>query len=224
MNTFIERKPRQSKAGAAKKAKSRAAQKAETRARILEIARTELQDKGFDATNLRDIADKAGVAAGTVLLHFSDKRELLHAALFDDLEATWTAARKKARHRSLEADLTSLARAFFAYYAARPLLSRVLLRESLFAEPPSSERFAKQVAEVHAHVAKLAIGARERGELSETVDVALLGAAFFSFYYFALLAWLQGGHPDPERLFRRLLVQHLDGARPAPSPQRRKST
>ena len=28
-----------------------------------------------------------------------------------------------------------------------------------------------------------------------------------------LLAWLQGGHPEPLRMFRRMLAQHLDGVR-----------
>ena len=142
-------------------------------------------------------------------------RDRLHAALFEDLEARWALARKAAKHRSLEADLVALARAFFDHYAARPTLSRALLRESLFAAPPWAGRFAGQVAEVHAHVAALATRAQERGELRPDVDVALLGAVFFSFYYLALIAWVQGAHPDPARLFRRMLTQHLDGLRPA---------
>lgn len=196
----------------------RSDQKAATRARILDVARAHLERDGFEATSIRGVATEAGVAAGTVLLHFADKQDLLHAALFEDLESRWAVARKGARHRSLEADLVAVARAFFEHYAARPALSRALLRESLFAAPPWSERFAGQVAEVHAHVAALATRAQERRELRPDVDVALLGAAFFSFYYFALIAWVQGGHPDPERLFRRMLAQHLDGLRPARRP------
>ena len=194
---------------------SRADQKTATRARILEVARGQLERAGFEATSIRAVAAEAGVAAGTVLLHFADKQDLLHAALFEDLEARWALSRKAAKHRSLEADLAALARAFFDHYEARPALSRALLRESLFAAPPWSERFAGQVAEVHAHVAALATRAQERGELRPDVDVALLGAVFFSFYYLALIAWVQGAHPDPSRLFRRMLAQHLDGLRPA---------
>lgn len=199
MNAFTE-----AKAGSA-----RAAQKASTRARILDVARAQLDERGFEGTSIRDVAKQAGVAAGTVLLHFPDKQELLHAALFDDLEATWAAARALPERRSLLADLTSLAEAFFAFYARRPRVSRALLRESLFAAPPWNQRFAAQVGEVHVHVATLAREAQARGELDASLDVALLGAAFFSFYYFALLAWLQGGHDDPSRLFRRMLEQHL---------------
>jgi AcrR family transcriptional regulator len=203
---FIQPKP-----AAPAKATARLEQKAATRARILEVARAELERVGFEATNIREVARAAGVAPGTVLLHFEDKRDLLHAALFDDLEATWARARATAKHRSLEADLTVLARTFFDYYEARPALSRALLRESLFASPPWAQRFAAQIAEVHAHVAALVVAAKARGELAEGADPALTGAAFFSFYYFALLAWLQGGHGDPVGLFRRLLAQHLAG-------------
>lgn len=198
---------------------SRVEQKAATRKRILEVARAELEAKGFEATNIRVVAAAVGVAPGTVLLHFKDKQDLLHAALFDDLEATWQQAKRRSKQRTFEAQLTSLASAFFDYYAERPTLSRALLRESLFASPPWSGRFAAQIAEVHAHVATLAAEARDRGELTKETDVALLGAAFFSFYYFALLAWLQGGHADPTALFRRMLAQHLMGQSPRRRPR-----
>lgn len=184
-------------------------QKALTRARILDVARARLEEVGFDATSIRDVAKDAGVAPGTVLLHFPDKRDLLHAALFDGLEQVWARAKRPTKARTLEPALTAIARAFYAFYAARPALSRALLRESLFAAPPWRDRFGAQVAEVHAHVAALAYAARDRGELGAELDIDLLGAAFLSFYYFALLAWVQGSHDDPTRLFRRLLAQHL---------------
>jgi len=199
VNVFSKQKPK------------RADQKAATRARILDVARAELERSGYEATNIRGIAKAAGVSTGAVLLHFQDKQDLLHAALFSDLEHTWQAVRPKLGRKSLEADLARLAKTFFAYYDARPALSRALLRESLFAAPPWSNRFAAQVGEVHAVVAALTAAAIERGELKPDIDIALFGAAFFSFYYFALLAWLQGGHPEPLRLFRRLLNQHIQG-------------
>lgn len=192
----------------------RDAQKAATRARIIEVARNELERLGYERTNIREIAKGAGVAAGTVLLHFKDKADLLHAALFDDLEATWSAAREAPSTEAIEEDLVSLAQAFFGYYALRPALSRSLLRESMFAAEPWSLRFAAQVAGVHGHVARLIAAAQARGELRPDADPAVVGAAFLSFYYFALIAWVQAALPDPMPMFRSALRQHLDGLRP----------
>lgn len=195
---------------------ARAESKELTRARLLEAARARLAEVGFEATNIRDVARMAGVSAGTVIVHFGDKKQLLHAAFFEDLAATWTRAKKRKPTNGLVRDLCALANTFFDYYAAKPALSRELLRESLFAEPPWKERFVGQVAEVQARVVELTEDARLRGELTKyeadgvpPLDANVLGASFFSFYYFALLAWAQGGHPSPKVLFEKMLEQHL---------------
>lgn len=198
---------------------AREARKLATRARILAVARAQLERDGFEATHIRGVAAEAGVSSGTVLLHFRDKQDLLHAALFDDLERTWQAARAAAKGRALERELVALASAFFDYYLEREALSRALLARSLFAAPPWSERFAGQVAEVGAHVTELARAARARGELDPTLDPTLTAAAFLSFYYLALLAWCQRAQP-PLPLFRKLLAQHL---RRSPTAPRRRS-
>jgi AcrR family transcriptional regulator len=65
----------------------RSARKEATKARILEVAREHFERNGFEAASIRDVTDAAGVASGTVLLHFADKAGLLHSALHNDLEA-----------------------------------------------------------------------------------------------------------------------------------------
>lgn len=204
MNAFTEPKNR------------RLAKKDETRSRILEVARTHFERDGFDGASVRAIAADAGVAAGTVLLHFQDKRDLLHAALFHDLEAMIDSA--LAAHPGkgkLSTRLLALARPFFAYYAARPALSKTLLREALLAEPPWRDRFTAQVARVHAHIAARVEEAKATGEIAADTDARVLGAAFFSFYYFALIGWVQGALPDPFPLFEKLLSEHMRGLAPA---------
>jgi AcrR family transcriptional regulator len=219
--------------GAQKPAGKREAQKEETRARILQVARSHFERDGFDGTSVRAIASDAGVAAGTVLLHFIDKRDLLHAALFVDLAAVIDEALRAPTgaeaddKRSLELRLGALARPFFAYYATRPKLSKTLLREALLAESPWRERFTAQVTRVHVHIVRLVEAAKGRGELVADADGPVLGAAFFSFYYFALIGWVQGGFADPVPIFERMLSEHLCGVvpvKPPPAPKpRRKS-
>ncbi|MFT3765285.1 MAG: TetR/AcrR family transcriptional regulator [Minicystis sp.] len=213
MNTFGEK-------DAAKPVGKREAQKEETRGRILEVARAHFEREGFDGASVRAIAAEAGVAAGTVLLHFTDKRDLLHAALFDDLAAVIDGALATRSRGLLSTRLRALARPFFAYYAARPALSKTLLREALLAEPPWRERFTAQVARVHAHVVTLVEDAKTRGEIAEDADGKVIGAAFFSFYYFALIGWVQGALADPVPLFERLLSEHMRGLAPGSAPRR----
>ena len=41
-----------------------------------------------------------------------------------------------------------------------------------------------------------------------------------SFFYFALISWVQGAHANPGPLVERLVAQHLEGLRPLPSTKR----
>ena len=63
-------------AGEAAPASSRAARAAERRQAIVEAALEEFLARGFAATRLDDIAKRAGVAKGTIYLHFKDKESM----------------------------------------------------------------------------------------------------------------------------------------------------
>src|SRR4051794_7119858 len=69
--------------GEAAPAQSRAARAAERRAAIVEAAMEEFIARGFAATRLDDIAQRAGVAKGTIYLHFKDKE-----SMFEELVRT----------------------------------------------------------------------------------------------------------------------------------------
>jgi AcrR family transcriptional regulator len=68
---------------ASPKQSSRAARAAERRQAIIEAALDEFVARGFAATRLDDVAKRAGVAKGTIYLHFEDKE-----ALFQELIRT----------------------------------------------------------------------------------------------------------------------------------------
>jgi AcrR family transcriptional regulator len=184
----------------------RAEQKAQTRQRLLAVAREVFEAQGFEAASLRQIAQQAEIAPGTIFVHFQDKYDLLHAALFEDLERTLDAALALPAGQSLAHWLSQLTNQLFAYYEARPTLSRVLLRESLLAEPPWGERFTAQFARVHA-----VIVVRAETEIPDPAERALFAVAYLSFYLFGLLAWAQKTHPAPHQLVAHLTEQHLRG-------------
>lgn len=214
-------------------AEGRSAQKEATKARILDVAREHFEREGFEGASIRDIAEAAGVAAGTVLLHFADKASLLHAALHDDLEAAIAGSLASTSEGPLLRRLCGVVRPFYAYYEARPRLSKVLLRESLLADSPWKERFAEQALRVNRHVIGLIEQAQASGELDPRVSAELLATAFLSFYYFVLIGWLQHGLAAPLAAFEALMAQHLApytsassaplapaAAKPAASPAR----
>jgi AcrR family transcriptional regulator len=83
-------KPRRGRAGSASAAPpNRAERAAERRQAIVEAALQEFVARGFTATRLDDIARRAGVAKGTIYLHFKDKEsmfeELIRTANIDSL-------------------------------------------------------------------------------------------------------------------------------------------
>ena len=61
---------------AAKAPANRAERAAERRAAIVEAALDEFIARGFAATRLDDVAKRAGVAKGTIYLHFKDKESM----------------------------------------------------------------------------------------------------------------------------------------------------
>ncbi len=73
------------KTAAAKTPANRAERTAKRRAAIIEAALDEFIARGFAATRLDDVAKRAGVAKGTIYLHFKDKEsmfeELIRTAL-----------------------------------------------------------------------------------------------------------------------------------------------
>jgi AcrR family transcriptional regulator len=70
-------------ASPAQPAPNRAERAAERRGAIIEAAMDEFIARGFAATRLDDVASRAGVAKGTIYLHFKDKE-----ALFEELIRT----------------------------------------------------------------------------------------------------------------------------------------
>lgn len=73
----------------------------DTRQRILDAARRRFAASGFEATSVRQIADDAGLLAGSLYYHFANKEEMLHETVRDAVQRL----RDGAEHiRSREAD------------------------------------------------------------------------------------------------------------------------
>src|SRR5262249_35763921 len=121
---------------------------------------------------------------------------------------------EKLRTRSFLPWLDALTAAYLDDYAARPALSRVLVREALLGEPPWAARFAALVARSAEAVVARFQKEQRAGRIAAEADARVFAAAYVSFFTFALIAWVQGTHPDPRRLVSALVRQHLEGVSP----------
>src|ERR1700742_4550819 len=73
----------EARAGGAAAPSNRSERAAERRAAIVDAAMEEFVARGFAATRIDDIAKRAGVAKGTIYLHFKDKE-----SMFEELVRT----------------------------------------------------------------------------------------------------------------------------------------
>lgn len=195
----------------------RQSRKLETRALLIDVATRQIEEHGFEATTIRGIAREAGVATGTVFVHFENKTDLLHCAFHDDIQRIADGATASLPGSSIEADLHHVVAHFYDAFAKRPELYRTLLKESLFEVGEWGARFTEQVQRVANVVAQLFEGAKDRGELAADLDLVVATTAFFSFYYFLLMDAAKNDFIGiDERLgrFDRMLAQHLKGFRP----------
>lgn len=195
----------------------RKAQKETTRARLLAEGRRLFAQRGYEATTIRDVAAAAEVAVGTVFVHFPDKGALLSAALDDQLAQALGQAMATLPSRGARRRVRHVLGAVFKSYAKHPALSRVLLKELLFAQ--GAPRAAAR-AGVEAFLEQLEGWCREPGALRPGLAPRDAAQAIFAAYLAALLDGLGDERPRPGQMLA--LVERLtapwfnpkEGARP----------
>ncbi len=168
---------------------SRAQQKANTHAEILQAARHVIARQGFAATTARDVATEAGVAVGTVFLHYPTMAQLAEEILDQTVGAALEAA-AISRPDGLVERLVHAAAALYDGYDADPELSRQVIAGSLFESAegsPSQVRMGQFREWVCTEVA----GGVERCEI-EPIEPGAAFMAYFAFYFGALVAGLRG--------------------------------
>src|SRR5579864_7621795 len=103
----------------------------DTRQHILDTAERILQQRGLARVTTRDITRAAGLADGTLYVHFPHKEDLFLAIIQRHLPAfVPTVQPEQAGAQSLRASLEALSQAAVRYYA-----ELIPLSASLFADP-----------------------------------------------------------------------------------------
>jgi len=167
-----------------------------TRRRIVRAARELFRAQGFDATSADAIAEKAGVAKGTVFLHAGSKERLLLLTFEAEWIETATAALAAIdpRDRLAEA-LFGIFSHFFALYERDVALARRFVKE-LVVLPHEDNPLAPVTLDFVARLAELIARRQRTGELHDSVDAALGAQISFALYTGVLVGWLGGWIPD----------------------------
>ncbi len=100
--------------------------------RILEVARSEFAERGFEGARLQDIAARAGLRHPTLLYYFSSK-EGLYAAVIESAVRDWAGGVDVAITNKLEGfpQVARLVEAAFAFFEAHEDFVRIVRREAI---------------------------------------------------------------------------------------------
>jgi AcrR family transcriptional regulator len=171
----------------------------EVRRRVYRAAVELFVERGFDATTMDDIADRADVARATVFNHFQRK-----TAFLDE----WSAQR---RQRAFAA----VRRAHLDHHALPETLTRYMIELARLSTRSRAETVALMGAAIHstnvlgnpqlAHeLARFVARAQEDGEVRADADAEMAGMLLATGYFAILTQWISGD-PAPFDLESRLL-------------------
>ncbi|GHF31895.1 MULTISPECIES: TetR/AcrR family transcriptional regulator [Streptomyces] len=165
-----------------------------TRRKLFEAAVTLIAEQGFSSTTVDEIAERAGVAKGTVYYNFASKTVLFEELLRHGIElltdslqqaADATAARGGSNVDALDA----MIRAGLEFISAYPALTQLYVAElwrTNRAWQSTLMQVRQQAIAVIETVLRKAISA---GELSEEIDIPLTASALFGMVLVAALDW-----------------------------------
>ncbi len=205
-----------------KRAPGREARKDDKRARLREAAWDLFTTAGYDQTTTKAIAERAGVASGTLFLYARDKAELLFLVFHERLAAAVDEGlRTLPAGAPLLDQLLHLYAGFFRVYAVAPEVARAFIRELPGAEGPNAQVVHQLTMSLITHISGLIQRAQANGELAADVPPMLLAQNTFALYFAAVLAWLSrmttlAGALDP--LLRSSLALQLRGLGPRRGP------
>jgi len=179
--------------------------KVEKRGRIIAAARALFTHKGFDATTTQEIADAAGVAAGTVFTYAKTKDDLLilvfHDEMLEVVERAYAAAR---RRDGLLDQVIVFFETLVAYHERDVPLAHALLRQLGYVASAEQRSMVSDLMTVLLRrLAQLVEAAKERREVAADRPLMASARGLFAIYYFHL-GGLMNGYTDRAQFDRSL--------------------
>ena len=170
----------------------RARQKRDKLERLRAAAWELFTTKGFDETTTREIAERAGVATGTLFLYAKDKPDLLFLVFEHRLGETVDDAFRSLPDTSLKGQLIHVLGRLFTMYEKSPALARRFVKELPGADGPNAQRVNGLTFVFLQRLGGLVEKAAERGEVRSDAPPLLAAQTIFAIYFMGLLSWLSG--------------------------------
>ena len=192
-----------------------------TRQKLYEAAVTLIAEQGFSATTVDEIAERAGVAKGTVYYNFASKNELMEELLRHGVglltaSLSEAAAGATARGGRKIDGIDAMIRAGLAFIARYPSFTQLYVAELWRTNRAWQDTLLVLRMEVIAVVERALRDAVEAGELSDEIDIPLTAAALFGMVLVAALDWLsfqpERSIDDVHSALSRLLQGRVAGA------------
>ncbi|CAM5567690.1 TetR/AcrR family transcriptional regulator [Streptomyces abikoensis] len=191
-----------------------------TRRKLFAAAVTLIAEQGFSSTTVDEIAERAGVAKGTVYYNFGSKTDLFEELLRHGMELLTTSLRAAAEEAAERGGgragaLDAMIRAGLDFVARHPSMAQLYVAElwrTNRAWQPTLTRVRQQAVEVIESVLRETVA--EDDPVAET-DIPLTASAVFGMVLVAALDW-QSFQPersvdDVHAALSRLLQGRLKG-------------
>ena len=165
-----------------------------TRAKLYEAAVTLIAEQGFSATTVDEIAERAGVAKGTVYYNFKSKTELFEELLRHGV-GLLTASLRNAAEETAERGgsrvdaLDAMIRAGLVFIDRYPAFTQLYVAELWRTNRAWNSTLLVVRQQAVAVVEGVLRDGVEAGELSEEIDIPLTAAALVGMVLVAALDW-----------------------------------
>ncbi|MER7999222.1 TetR/AcrR family transcriptional regulator [Streptomyces sp. NPDC004749] len=165
-----------------------------TRQKLYEAAVTLIAEQGFSATTVDEIAERAGVAKGTVYYNFKSKTELFEELLRHGV-GLLTSSLKEAAEATAERGgtrvdaLDAMIRAGLVFIDRYPAFTQLYVAELWRTNRAWQSTLLVVRQQAVAVVETVLREAVEGGELSDEIDISLTAAALVGMVLVAALDW-----------------------------------
>ncbi|MFJ5874258.1 TetR/AcrR family transcriptional regulator [Streptomyces sp. NPDC093088] len=165
-----------------------------TRAKLYEAAVTLIAEQGFSATTVDEIAERAGVAKGTVYYNFKSKTELFEELLRHGVSLLTASLRTAAEETAVRGGsrvdaLDAMIRAGLVFIDRYPAFTQLYVAELWRTNRAWNSTLLVVRQEAVAVVEGVLREGVEAGELNEEIDVQLTAAALVGMVLVAALDW-----------------------------------